>query len=115
MANDRRYITREKKLTDEELNHIKTQVTHEMRHRLHEETILERNGDHEERELPAAATRENKESPYNPLMEDIGIEKRASEGNEISSMEIDILEEFSKVLHTELIFLKNSQKCYILN
>ena len=116
LANVRRYITREKKLTDEELNHIKTQVRHEMRHRLHEETILESNGDHEERELPAAATGENNESPYNPLMDDIVIEKRESEGNEISSMKIDILEEFSKVQQTELrdrqvlLKIRNSRK-----
>ena len=116
LANVRRYITREKKLTDEELNHIKTQVRHEMRHRLHEETILESNGDHEGRELPAAATGENNESPYNPLMDDIVIEKRESEGNEISSMKIDILEEFSKVQQTELrdrqvlLKIRNSRK-----
>jgi len=57
LANVRRYITREKKLTDEELDHIKAQVKNEMTSSLYEETTLERNRDHEKRELPAAATR----------------------------------------------------------
>ena len=79
LANVRRYITREKKLKDEKLDHVKTQVKNERTSSLYEETILERKGDHEERELPVAATRENDESHNNPLMEDI-IEKRESEG-----------------------------------
>ena len=41
MASVRRYVTREKKLTDEELYHIKTQVKNEMISSLYEETILE--------------------------------------------------------------------------
>jgi len=41
LANVRRYITREKNLTDEELDHIKTQVKNEMTSSLYEETILE--------------------------------------------------------------------------
>ena len=98
-------------MTDEELNHIKTQVRHEIRSTLYEEAILERNRDHEERELPVAATRKNDESPDNTVMKDIVIEKRESEGNEILSMKIYILEEYSKVQHTELrdrqVLLKN--------
>ena len=73
-----------------------------MRSSLYEEAILERKGDHEERELPVAATRENDESPDNRFMEDIVIEKRESEGKEILSMKTDILEEYSTVQHTEL-------------
>ena len=88
-------------MTGEELDHIKTQVRHEMTSSLYEETFLERNGDYEERQLPGAATRKNDESPDNPLMTDIVVEKRESEGNEILSMKIDILEEYSKVQHTE--------------
>ena len=48
-------------------------------------------------------------------MEDIVVEKRESEGNEISSMKMDILEEFSKVQHTELrdrqVLLKIRSSC----
>ena len=116
MANVRRYIIREKKLTDEELDHIKTRVRNKMRSSLCEETILERNGDHEERELPAAATIKNDESPDNPVMKDIIIEKREGVGNEILSKKIDIREEYSKVQNTELrdrqvlLKIRNSRK-----
>jgi len=41
LANVRRYITCEKKLTDEELHHIKTKVKNEMTSSVYEETILE--------------------------------------------------------------------------
>ena len=75
MASVRRYIASEKKLRDEELDHIKTQVKNEMTSSFYEETIFERNGDHEERELPAAATRKSDESSANPPMEGIVIEK----------------------------------------
>ena len=116
MANVRRYITRERKLTYEELDYIKTQVKNEIKSSLYEETMLERHRDHEKRELPAAATRKNDESPDNLVMKDIVIEKRESEGNEIVSMKIDIFEEHSTVLHTELrdrqvlLKIKNSRK-----
>ena len=69
---------------------------------LYEETILEGHGDHEERELSPAATRKNDESPDNPVMKDIVIEKRESEGNEILSMKIDTLS-------------RNTQQCNIRN
>jgi len=103
-------------LTDEELDHIKAQVKNEMTSSLYEETTLERNRDHEKRELPEAATRKNDESPDNPAVKDIVIEKRESEGNEILSMKIDILEEYSTVQHTELrdrqvlLKIRNSRK-----
>ena len=49
-------------------------------------------------------------------MKDIVIEKRESEGNEILSMKIDILEEYSRVQHTDvrdrqvMLKIRNSRK-----
>ena len=88
-------------MTDEELDHTKTLVRNEMRQNFYGETILEENIDHEE-ELAAAADRENAESPDNPPIEDIAMENKESEGNNILSMKMDILVEFSNVQHTEL-------------
>ena len=89
-------------MTDEELHHIKTKVKNEMTSSVYEETILERNHNHDKRELPAAATRKNDESCDNPVMKDTAIKKRESEGNEILCMKIDSLKEYSAVQHTEL-------------
>jgi len=58
----------------------------------------------------------NDESPDNAVMKDIVIEKRESERNEILSIKIDILEEYSAVQHTELrdrkvlLKIRNSRK-----
>ena len=86
-----------------------------MRSSLYEETSLEGKGDQEERELPAAATRKNDESSDNQLMEDIAIENRERDGNEILSMKGDVIEEYSKAQHTEFsdrqVLLKIGNSC----
>ena len=100
LANVRRYIVREKKLTDTEIAQIKEQVRVDMSHNLIEKIVRERNEDPEDVESSEIQAVVNVEPNDNGNEEEIVIEPVITE--EALAMKTDILEELSKVQHTNI-------------
>ena len=100
LANVRRYIVREKKLTDTEIAQIKEQVRVDMSHNLMEKIILERNEDPEDVESSEIHAVVNVEQNDYGNEEEIVVEPVITE--KVLTMKKDILEELSKVQHTNI-------------
>ena len=91
---------REKKLTDTEIAQIKEQVRVDMSHNLIEEIVRERNEDPEGVESSEIHAVVNVEPNDNGNEEEIVVEPVITE--EVLAMKTDILEELSKVQHTNI-------------
>ena len=115
LANVRRYIVREKKLTDTEIAQIKEQVKVDMNRNLMEETVLEGNEDPEEVESSEIHAIVNVEPSDNDIEEETVVETVITEKD--LAMKTDILEKLSKVQHTNLaereplLKIRSKRKC----
>ena len=100
LANVRRYIVGDMTITNTEIAQIKEQVRIDMSHNLMEEIVRERNEDPENAESSEIHAEVNVEPNDNGNEEEIVVEHVIPE--EVIAMKIDILEELSKVQHTNI-------------
>ena len=100
LANLRRYIVREKKLTDTEIAQSKEQVRVDMSHNLMEQIVRERHEDPKDVESSEIHAVMNVQPNDNGNEEEIVVEPVITE--EVLAMKTDILQELSKVQHTNI-------------